>query len=82
MILAVCVCVCVLQVRLLTVNDSVAPYAQEVAAEMRKHGLRVQVDGGASISKLIRNATVAKTPVTCVIGNKVRYRCIHMHGHT
>lgn len=31
-----------------------------------------QVDGGASLAKLIRNSTKAKTPVTCVVGKQVR----------
>lgn len=56
------------QVRILTLNDDVAPYAHEVAAKMKKAGLRVEVCGGASIAKLIRNAQTAKIPVTCVVG--------------
>lgn len=58
------------QVRLLTVNDEVAPYAHEAAAEMRRHGIRAEVNGGASLPKLIRNATKAKTPVSCVVGKQ------------
>ena len=58
------------QVRLLTVNDAMAPYANEVAAEMRRAGVRVKVDGGASIPKLVRNAQKAKTPVMCVVGQQ------------
>jgi threonyl-tRNA synthetase len=56
------------QVRLLTVNDEVASYAHEVAAEMKKAGIRAEVLGGASISKLVRNAQTAKIPVACVVG--------------
>ncbi|KXZ42869.1 hypothetical protein GPECTOR_113g281 [Gonium pectorale] len=56
------------QVRLLTVNDSLADYAHGVAAAMRASGVRVEVVGGASIGKLIRNAETAKTPVICVVG--------------
>jgi threonyl-tRNA synthetase len=52
------------------VNDEVAPYANEVASEMRKHGIRVEVNGGASIPKLVRNATKSKTPVVCVVGKQ------------
>jgi len=58
------------QVRLLTINDEVAPYAHEVAASMKKQGIRAKVEGGASISKLVRNATTAKTPVICIIGRQ------------
>ncbi|GFR51964.1 hypothetical protein Agub_g14487 [Astrephomene gubernaculifera] len=58
------------QVRLLPVNDSVAEYAQRVAADMRRSGIRAEVTGQASIGKLIRNAEKAKTPVICVVGAK------------
>jgi len=58
------------QVRLLTINDEVARYAHEVAAGMKKQGIRVKVEGGASISKLVRNATTAKTPVICIVGKQ------------
>ncbi len=58
------------QVRLLTVNDECAPYAHEVAAELRRHGVRAEVNGNASMAKLVRNATKAKTPVTCVVGKQ------------
>lgn len=50
------------QVRLLTVNDTVLPYAQEVAARMRKAGIRVEVNGQASIPKLIRCAPALPPP--------------------
>lgn len=42
------------QVRLLTVNDEVLPYATKIAAQMKKAGIRVEINGGASIPKLIR----------------------------
>jgi threonyl-tRNA synthetase len=56
------------QVRLLAVNEAAEPYAQEVAAEMRRAGVRVSVKGNASIAKLVRTAQKAKTPVVCVVG--------------
>ncbi|MEW5304784.1 MAG: hypothetical protein WDW36_007371 [Sanguina aurantia] len=58
------------QVRLLTVNDDVLPYATKIAAQMKKAGIRVEINGGASIPKLIRNSQKAKTPLTCVVGVK------------
>lgn len=58
------------QCRLLLLNDTVAPYAQEVAGKMKKAGLRVEVMGKASIAKQIRTAERLKTPVMCVIGAK------------
>eukprot|EP00887_Chlorella_sp_A99_P004027 scaffold11.g4027.t1 len=58
------------QVRLLPVNDAVLPYVGEVAAKLRAAGARVEVSGGMSIGKLIRNAETAKTPVMCVVGGR------------
>eukprot|EP00195_Chlamydomonas_chlamydogama_P015299 CAMPEP_0202893366 /NCGR_PEP_ID=MMETSP1392-20130828/2946_1 /ASSEMBLY_ACC=CAM_ASM_000868 /TAXON_ID=225041 /ORGANISM="Chlamydomonas chlamydogama, Strain SAG 11-48b" /LENGTH=674 /DNA_ID=CAMNT_0049577671 /DNA_START=104 /DNA_END=2128 /DNA_ORIENTATION=- len=58
------------QVRLLTLNDEVAPYAKAVAETMTRAGIRAEVNGGASIPKLIRNAQKAKTPVVCVVGKQ------------
>ncbi|GLI63699.1 hypothetical protein VaNZ11_006748, partial [Volvox africanus] len=58
------------QVRLLTVNDMVAEYARDIAAQMKRAGIRAEVLGEASIGKLIRNAEKAKTPVICVVGAK------------
>ncbi|KAG1654230.1 hypothetical protein FOA52_005326 [Chlamydomonas sp. UWO 241] len=58
------------QVRLLTVNSEAEPYAHEVAAEMRRAGVRVSVKSNASIPKLVRTAQQAKTPVVCVIGKQ------------
>lgn len=44
--------------------------AAQVAAKMCKAGIRVEVQGNASIAKLIRNAEKAKTPVMSVVGAK------------
>lgn len=68
------------QIRLLAVNDEVAGYAHRVAADLRKQGIRAKVEGGASISKLVRNATAAKTPVMCIVGKKVR-ACARVCAH-
>ncbi|EFJ39869.1 hypothetical protein VOLCADRAFT_70347 [Volvox carteri f. nagariensis] len=65
-----CVLPFVRQVRLLTVNDTVAEYARDVAAQMKRAGIRVEVVGEASMGKLIRNAEKAKIPVICVVGVK------------
>ena len=60
--------------RLLTVNDECAAYAQEVAAQMRKSGVRVEVAGQASIPKLIRNAQVRLRSGGAVVGLGCRAR--------
>ena len=56
------------QVRLLCVADAFAPYAEEVAADLRAAGVRVRVESGERIAKLIRSAEKAKTPVMAVVG--------------
>lgn len=58
------------QCRIMPVTDAVQDYAQQVAAQMREAGIRVQLDSGERIGKLIRNAEKAKTPVMCVVGEK------------
>lgn len=58
------------QLRLLPVSDDFVPYCHEVAAAMKKEGLRVEVMGRNSIGKMIRNAEKAKTPVMAVVGAK------------
>ena len=57
-----------IQVRLLPVNDSVAPFVADVAAKLRAVGARVEVSTGLSVGKAIRNAETAKIPVMCVVG--------------
>lgn len=61
------------QIRLITVNQE-APtveFADKVAAEARKLGLRLAVDGSnESVGKKIRAAELAKIPYTAVIGEK------------
>ena len=58
------------QVRLLCVADAFAPYAEEVAADLRAAGVRVRVESGERIAKLIRSAEKAKTPVMAVVGER------------
>ena len=59
------------QMRLLPINDAVVPYCLEVAKEMKAKGLRVEVDDSAErLQKKIRNAELAKVPVTAVVGEK------------
>jgi threonyl-tRNA synthetase len=59
------------QARLVTVADRFIPYAQEVAAELRKFGARVEVDLKADkLGAKIREAELAKIPYIVVIGEK------------
>ncbi|KAJ1479115.1 threonyl-tRNA synthetase [Baffinella frigidus] len=54
------------QMRLLPINDACVPYCQEVAKKMR-----AKVDDSAErLQKKIRNAELAKVPVTAVVGEK------------
>ena len=56
------------QVRLLPVSDELADYVAEAATALRKAGLRVEVLSRASIPKMVRDATKAKTPIMCIVG--------------
>jgi len=58
------------QVRLLPVNDAVAPYARQVAERLADEGVRCEVMERASIAKMVRTAERAKTPVMCVVGQR------------
>jgi threonyl-tRNA synthetase len=59
------------QVRLLPVAESQLDYAQDVAAKMRMHLIRAEVDtSGDRLGKLIRNAEKEKIPVMAVVGAK------------
>ena len=59
------------QVRILPVSDNYLDYAKEVQAEMRKEGLRVEVDSRAEkIGYKIREAQLEKVPYMLVISDK------------
>lgn len=59
------------QGRLLPVSDAQLPFAREVAAKLRSHGVRVEVDtSGDRLPKLIRNGEKAKIPVMGIVGAK------------
>ncbi|KDD75770.1 class II core domain (G, H, P, S and T) tRNA synthetase [Helicosporidium sp. ATCC 50920] len=53
---------------LVPVDAQAEAYAREVAAQMKASGVRVQVMGGASTSKLILNATKERVPLMAVVG--------------
>ena len=60
-----------IQCRLLPVSDEVREYAESVAKELHKEGLRVEVDGsGERLGKQIRNAELEKIPVVAVVGKR------------
>ena len=59
------------QARVLPVSEKVADYAQEVAAELRKAGVRVGVDTSQDkLGAKIRLAQVEKVPYMIVVGGK------------
>jgi threonyl-tRNA synthetase len=61
------------QVRLIPISDEVLPFAREVAADLRAHMIRVEVDDAAgTLGKKIRAGTTEKVPVLGVIGAKER----------
>lgn len=59
------------QAILIPITDRHVAYAQEVAAELRAAGLRVEVDGSnARMNAKIREAQLQKTPYMLVVGDK------------
>jgi threonyl-tRNA synthetase len=60
-----------IQARIIAVSEQQLEYANQVAAQMKKAGLRVQVDNsGDRMAKQIRKAEMEKIPVMAVIGAK------------
>ena len=68
------------QVRILTINDSVLPYVEEITSELTETVLMHPVkynevrfttdDRNESLGKKIREATTAKIPVQLIVGSK------------
>ncbi len=60
-----------IQLRLLPVSDEVRDYAESIAADLHKAGLRVEVDSsGERLGKLIRTTKLEKIPVVAVVGKR------------
>lgn len=60
-----------IQVRLCPVNDSYIKYCEEIANELEKNQIRVDIDDRAeSIEKKVRDAEVEWTPAIVVVGSK------------
>jgi len=59
------------QARLLPVSDDFRPYCEEVAAQAKAAGLRVEIDQGSrSVGKQIKVANQDKVPLYAVVGEK------------
>lgn len=59
------------QMRIVQVNETLLPYAKEVADKMRSLGIRAEADtSGDRMNKQIRNAEKAKIPLIAVVGDK------------
>ncbi|MBU6372357.1 MAG: threonine--tRNA ligase [Alphaproteobacteria bacterium] len=59
------------QVAVATITSDAEPYAQEVAATLRRAGLRVETDlRNEKINLKIRELSLAKTPIIAVVGRK------------
>jgi threonyl-tRNA synthetase len=59
------------QMRIVQVNETLLPYAKDVADKMRALGIRAEADtSGDRMNKQIRNAEKAKIPLIAVVGDK------------
>jgi threonyl-tRNA synthetase len=53
------------------VADAFAPYLEEIAARLREHGVRVEIDDSADrMPKKIRTATKQKVPFILIAGGE------------
>ncbi len=60
-----------LQVKVLPISDKFLPYAEQVLAEFKKAGIRVELDDrNEKIGKKIRDTEIMKVPYMLVIGEK------------
>ena len=60
-----------LQAKILPISDKFMPYAQEVLADLRKAGVRAEIDDrNEKIGKKIRDTEMMKVPYMLVIGEK------------
>ncbi len=59
------------QVRIITVSDRFADYAEGLAAQMKAHLVRVEVDlSNETMGKKIRNGVTAKIPNLLIVGER------------
>ena len=59
------------QVRLCPVNDSFIKYCEDIADELEKNNIRVDIDDSVeSVQKKVRNAEVEWVPFIIVVGQK------------
>ena len=60
-----------IQVRAIPVADAFLPYLNDIAAEMRKAGVRIDVDSADErMQKKIRNAQLEKVPFMLIVGEE------------
>jgi threonyl-tRNA synthetase len=60
-----------LQVKILPISDKFLPYCQDVLKQLRKAGIRTEIDDRSEkIGKKIRDTELAKVPYMLVIGEK------------
>ncbi len=59
------------QVKVLPITDSLNEYAGKVVAELKKHGLRAQLDDRSEkVGAKIRDAELSKVPYMFIVGNR------------
>ena len=59
------------QARVLTITDEQKNYAQEIAQQLRQHGIRIEIDESSDpVSGKIKTAQLDKIPWMLIVGNK------------
>ncbi len=63
--------ICPVQVKVMSLTERTADYANEIAEELKKYGLRVEVDNrNEKIGYKIREAQLEKVPYMFIVGDK------------
>ena len=63
--------ICPVQVKVLSLTERTAEYANKIVEELKKHGLRAEADNrNETIGYKIREATLEKVPYQFVVGDK------------
>ena len=63
--------ICPVQVKVLSLTNRTADYANEIVEELKKHGIRAEADNrNETIGYKIREATLEKVPYQFVVGDK------------
>jgi len=74
-----------IQVKILPVSEKFVDYADKVFEELKKNGIRVEMDIDGTVQYRVRNAEIEKVPYIIVVGGKEKENetvTLRYHGKT